>query len=125
MDHDEAADLLARYPRLPGSDVLRARGIQCGPGWRSVVHMLCELLEHDIDNGGARLQVHVIKEKLGSLRVQATDASDYQRGLIAFASRLSETICEICGDPVAEHRAPALPALAARCAKHVGDEVPR
>jgi len=75
--------------------------LNCGDGWFDLIDTLCMAIQARIDEEGLP-QVHVkqIKEKLGTLRFYIfAQGDDYIRGMIHFASGLSERICAVCGAP--------------------------
>lgn len=91
-------DLINRHPRILGH-MTTERGIECGPGWRDLLDVLCLSLEALSAPDGPQVAAVIIKEKLGTLRVQVLNASPAQRGAIDLAGRLSSRICETCGSP--------------------------
>ena len=91
-------DLIKRHPGILGH-MAAERGIECGPGWRDLLDVLCLSLDALADLDGPQVAAMVIKEKLGTLRFQAINASPAQRGAIDLANRLSSRICECCGRP--------------------------
>ena len=91
-------DLIKRHPGILGH-MAAERGIECGPGWHDLLDVLCLSLEALAEPDGLQVAAVIIKEKLGTLRVQVRNASPAQRGAIDLAGRLSSRICETCGRP--------------------------
>ncbi len=68
-------------------------GFECGDGWYGLIDDLCEALQGETDNEGApQIGAMQVKEKLGSLRFRAREASERQRAMIRAALFISERI---------------------------------
>jgi hypothetical protein len=102
MNDTHTAALLAAHPTLFRQ--LRAFGFECDDGWYALLSQLC--IDIDALARAADLQgtdswpaVAVVKEKMGSLRVQGDfgAVADAARHLIDAALLWSTSICERCG----------------------------
>ena len=67
--------------------------IECASGWKSLYEPLIDLCKKE------NVEVHQVKEKFGTLRFYTGEAPEYVMDHIANAEILSETTCELCGDP--------------------------
>ena len=117
-------DLVNRHPRILGPIATGERGIECGPGWRDLLDVLCLSLEALADPDVPQVAAVIIKEKLGTLRVQVSNASPAQRGAIDLAGRLSSRICECCGHPSIPNENTGKAWSPSRCRDHAQAEDP-
>ena len=116
-------DLINRHPGILGH-MATERGIECGPGWRDLLDALCLSLEALAEPDGPQVAAVIIKEKFGTLRVQASNASPAQRGAIDLANRISTRICECCGRPSIPNENMGNEWSASRCRDHAQEEDP-
>ena len=89
--------LLEKYPQLFKNATNRYSpmvfGIECGPGWRSIIESVCRLLE------GKDVVFDQVKEKYGSLRIYWSGPDDgFVEGVIAMAEEMSRQTCDRCGN---------------------------
>jgi hypothetical protein len=68
-------------------------GVECGPGWRSIIEPLMERCQKE------GVSIFQIKEKFGGLRFYVGPASDDLHKAIHESEDKSFTICEQCGAP--------------------------
>lgn len=105
MTPERETELYSEHPRLliygpgQGENLPMQFGIQCGDGWHSLIHCLLGFAQHHAAQIGVQPVVLQIKEKLGTLRVHWRGADEVVRDLTQFAEDLSQSICEVCGDP--------------------------
>jgi hypothetical protein len=70
-------------------------GFDCGPGWRDLIlWALAGMVAAD-----PLVQIHQIKQKFGSLRINPQSDSDEVWRLSSEAEARSLHICELCGQP--------------------------
>lgn len=104
-----------RWPSAPlgtmGARALARWGIECKPGWRSILVALLDGLEMEIEaqplDRRDTYRVVQIKEKFGRLAVYlASDATQAMWDAIDDAGEQSIKVCEVCGAPgvLAERR---------------------
>lgn len=67
------------------------------PGWGKIINDLLKEL-HKLKKNGERVEINLIKEKYGCLRVQGK-FSDRANDLITLVMNRSEETCAICGEP--------------------------
>lgn len=73
-------------------------------GWVVLVHRLCQLLLRSVQLGHPALCIERITRCDGILILDGFHGSDYQKGMIGFASYMSRFTCEVCGsDGVARY----------------------
>jgi len=119
MTKELAQKLFDRFefyrPHLPMTVNLMCFGFECGDGWFQLIWDLSEKLEELekkklesipsneiakeelLDSNEHKFNVVQVKEKFGTLRFYADNASNEQYDLINEAEKLSETTCEVCG----------------------------
>ena len=98
---DKFEQFQAKYPNLfrqyPRS------GFDLRPGWETLVHCLCHVLECEIkrlpEEVRADVQCAQVKEKFGGLRFYMTSQSPAMDGAISVAESMSFHLCETCGKP--------------------------
>ena len=97
-------ELIKKHPKLfkqkdlPMTQTAMCWGIECGPGWYSIIDELCTGLQNLTDKQGhPQVEFTQVKEKFGSLRVYTDGASAAQFELIDRAEELSMETCERCG----------------------------
>lgn len=79
-------------------------GFTCGDGWFDLIERLCAAISAKVRDGSSPPVVaRQVKEKLGRLRFRFRGGDDEIRRLVLIAEELSETTCEICGEPGAAH----------------------
>lgn len=66
-----------------------------GDGWASIVGELWDLCKRQ----DPPVMIHQVKEKFGGLRFYVGGASGEVHDAIEKAERVSETVCEKCGEP--------------------------
>ncbi len=101
------------YPRifiersLSTKESCMGRGLETGNGWFPLINSLCHNIQNYIDTHNkyqknepliSQVVFLQVKEKFGGLRIYHSGGDAYCRGLIAMASTLSYTVCELCGD---------------------------
>lgn len=75
-------------------------GIECGPGWRTIIEQCCEEIgRRQQHTGRDDFAFTQIKEKFGSLRLYHYGGDEYIEGVIAMAEAMSSKTCESCGKP--------------------------
>lgn len=105
MTPERETELYSTHPRLliyrpgQGENLPMQFGIECGDGWHSLIHCLLGFAQYHAAQTGVQPVVLQIKEKLGTLRVHWRGADEVVRDLTQFAEDLSQSICEVCGDP--------------------------
>lgn len=111
MRHELDEALCAKYPKIFANrhgdmrTTAMCWGFDCGDGWYTLIDQLCGKLQSMTDyNSHApdrfpQIVASQIKEKYGGLRFYVEGASDWQDGVISFAEYLSESTCEVCGNP--------------------------
>lgn len=93
--------LFDKYPQLftqknlPPSQSNMCFGFECGDGWFTLLDNLCSLIQ---SNKETETQATQIKEKFGGLRFYYTGGNDFIDGAVMLAEKMSEHICEECGD---------------------------
>lgn len=113
MSPEKESILLNRYPLLfrnnrnPNANSLIDGGFACGDGWFNIINDLCKTIHDAFANSGLPESecpiVAQVKEKFGGLRYY-TEAVNPAISNIVYSSiseyeRISETICEFCGNP--------------------------
>lgn len=110
MNSDLENKLYAKYPQLFQDKDLgvekscMAWGLECGDGWYTLIDTMCASIESRETNIKAKtvnytgVKFEQVKEKFGGLRVYFSGGDDYIKGIISFASDMSYTICENCGN---------------------------
>lgn len=105
-------ELTKRYPLI----FKRGVAVDCGPGWKSILEVLCEALQRSSEAPGAsQIEAVQIKEKFGALRVSTYPRTPESSQLLSFAEALSMHVCEVCGCPGTLHSDPP---LRTRCEQH-------
>jgi hypothetical protein len=105
MTLDVDRTLSERYPEIFARRQDRTSpmgwGIACGPGWFTLLDVLCTCLQAETDSQGApQVVASQVKEKFGELSFHVRGPlSPTQRDMISFAQALSLRTCEICGRP--------------------------
>jgi hypothetical protein len=111
---DEA--LCKKYPKIfrdrHGDKMTTAMcwGMECGDGWYNIIDALCSQIQGHIDNSvrnwartGAEPLNQVVatqvKEKYGTLRFYYDWGDDYVEGVVDMAEAISDSTCEVCGEP--------------------------
>lgn len=75
-------------------------GFECGDGWYTLIHDLCQSIMTHCSTTGDPVPVAVqVKEKYGGLRFYVDDATDHVQKIIDHYERISDGICEVCGEP--------------------------
>lgn len=86
--------LFREYPRS---------GFDLSPGWKTLVHTLCQILETQIHYLPEEIRADAycaqVKEKFGGLRFYMNSQSPEMTGAIRMAENMSFHICETCGKP--------------------------
>ena len=77
-------------------------GVECSPGWFSIIYSMCEKLSK-LESLPETFYITQIKEKFGTLNVYRVNEPIQARGIIMDAENLSATTCEKCGVPNAGH----------------------
>ena len=94
-------DFQAEYPNL--FKVYPRSGFDLRPGWETLVHTLCSILEFQIKHLPEELRSNFycaqVKEKFGGLRFYMTASALEMEGAITMAENMSLHICEECGKP--------------------------
>jgi hypothetical protein len=105
------------YPELFASPHLRE--IRCYPGWVGLLNALCRTLQNYVDDypDARQLVIVQIKEKWGGLRVYVDGGDAFTKGVIALATEVSLTMCEVCGQ---RGSLVGDPWVSVRCAQHLG-----
>lgn len=98
---DKFEEFQQKYPRL-FKEYPRS-GFDLSPGWETLIHTLCSILEEQIERLPEEVRDAVqcaqVKQKFGSLRFYMTNESPEMSGAIAMAEAMSAHICETCGLP--------------------------
>ena len=104
MDKELQNKLVKEYPiifseiGLSPQESCMAFGLEVGDGWYWIIDQLCSQLQFHTDvNNYPQVIVSQVKEKFGGLRFYVQSANREQYDIIAFAERLSNSICEQCG----------------------------
>lgn len=104
MNLRKTEKLLTSYPLLYRE--LRERSFECGDGWFDLVWQVSAEIESAAQLEGIPKtaeswpSVGILKEKVGTLRVQfRTRVSGAIRALVNKAGERSAEICELCGAP--------------------------
>jgi len=101
MKRELQKQLFDNYPELfkqkdlPPSQSNMCFGFECGDGWYTLLDSLCSLIQ---SNKETETQVTQVKEKFGGLRFYYIDGNDFIDGAVMLAEKMSEYICEECGD---------------------------
>jgi hypothetical protein len=76
-------------------------GFECGEGWYNLIDSLCTCIQHYLDYKPEVTQVVAlqVKEKYGGLRFYFSGGNEYIHGLVAMTEYLSQSTCEVCGNP--------------------------
>jgi hypothetical protein len=76
-------------------------GFECDSGWYNLIDSLCTCIQHYLDYKPEVTQVvaEQVKEKFGSLRFYYRGGDKYIEGLVDMIDYLSQSTCEICGNP--------------------------
>ena len=106
MNEITEADLIDRHPLIfqdryaSVEKSCMAFGIECGPGWYSVLDVLFEKTTHycEVEDFPSPKAIQ-IKEKFGGLRVYLDVTTPYIDGLISMAECIADATCEVCGAP--------------------------
>jgi len=111
MSPELDALLCEKYPKifaqrnLPMTQTTMCWGFECGDGWFTLIDVLCELIQHDIDvHGAPQLEARQVKQKFGELRFYTTSATEIQFTQIDMATAMSKRTCEECGAPAKQSR---------------------
>lgn len=127
MDNEDFFEELAKaYPHLMEKSRV---DIAVDKGWWPIIENMCHVLYYECSNAENRLRasiqypigdngeresacrkalqeaadklpsIRVIKEKFGTMRVYADNASESDGAVIDFAERMSSITCEKCGKP--------------------------
>ena len=106
MDKTLDDKLVAKYPKIfrdRHASLMQSAmpwGFECDDGWYNLIDHLCEALQWDTDmNKGPQVITSQVKEKYAGLRFYTQGHSNYQDGMISFAEKMSQYICEECGHP--------------------------
>jgi len=110
MSPENTKKLFEKFPKIfsgkdePLTQNLMGFGFECGDGWYNLIDALCGSLQWDTDKNNyngryPQIKAVQVKEKYGSLRFYTAGATDYQQGMVDFAETMSETTCELCGQP--------------------------
>ena len=105
MTPESEAELYARHPRLlvyppgQGPDLPMHHGIECGDGWLTLIDCLLATAQIRTGSDGNPPVVLQIKQKFGELRVYWRESNETVCGMTWLAARLSQHICEVCGQP--------------------------
>ncbi len=95
-------------------------GIAVGDGWYEIINDLCSIIQSHLDwcnstghyaargpmkhiEEAPQLKATQVKEKFGGLRFYVMGDTEYSRGVITMAERLSRRTCEDCGMPGKDH----------------------
>jgi len=96
--------LFKKYPKIfadinkSPQETCMCWGIETGDGWYKLIDNLCSQLQAETDSGkNGQVIANQIKEKYGTLRFYASNASATQDLMIDNACQLSEQTCEKCG----------------------------
>jgi hypothetical protein len=103
MKRELQKQLFDKYPQLftqkdlPPTQSNMCFGFECGDGWFTLLDNLCKII---YDDRGYSYDVTVtqVKEKFGGLRFYYTGGNDFISGAVMLAEKMSEHICEECGD---------------------------
>lgn len=123
MNEELQEKLFKDYPEifkdkdLPETESCMFRGVDTGDGWFGLINSLCEALQQETDEGNyPQVVAEQVKNKYGSLRfyfrLEHTGESnparsvEYLKGMVSFAEKMSNTICEKCGAPGKRHGLP-------------------
>lgn len=98
MNLDVEKELIEKHPKLFENVGQQGScmnfGIECGPGWESIIRSVCESLD------GRDVRFDQIKEKWGALRIYFTASAEdgkYAAGVVRMAENMSRKNCERCG----------------------------
>lgn len=128
--------LRTEFPKMfPGGDI----GVWVGPGWQTIVAILCATIQRHIDTAESRLQwlvdrgqlpedyepieqvtVSQIKEKFGELRFYYDGGDDHINGLVIMAEEWASRTCEECGKPGTARRDGWIKTL---CDEHAAERI--
>lgn len=81
-----------------------AWGIECGPGWYSIIESACDLIQQhekdkEDDSNYFPAKFEQVKEKYGGLRMYFSGGDEYVEGVLAMAEAMSYKTCDVCGSP--------------------------
>lgn len=107
MNDELDKTLVEKFPKLfadrykSAQETCMCWGFDHGNGWYNLINSLCSCIQHYLDYKPEVSQVVVdqVKEKYGSLRFYFHGGDEYIRGLVKMVEYLSESTCEICGNP--------------------------
>lgn len=111
-DDEYDAFMVAKFPaifaerHLSRQETCMCRGFDgIGPGWRKLLHDLCEKLQRLGDLMGTTIRATQVKSKFGTLRfyydiTSDTDQldSDIVSNIVSLAESRAGWTCEVCGD---------------------------
>ena len=105
MDYDQVLEAQKRLEeKFPKMFSGKYGGLEIGPGWVSLVELLCTYIQGHADWEQKRnpdfqqVTVEQIKEKFGTLRFYYSGGDEYVSGLVSLAEGMSAHICEVCGN---------------------------
>jgi len=95
-------------------------GLAVGDGWYDIINDLCSIIQHHLDwcnstghyagrgpmdhiEEAPQLKATQVKEKFGGLCFYVIGGTEYSRGVITMAEKLSRRTCEDCGMPGWDH----------------------
>ena len=78
-------------------------GLECGPGWYSIIESVCGLIQQHEENKKDDstyfpVKFDQVKEKYGGLRIYFSGGDEYVEGIINMAEAVSYNTCEVCGN---------------------------
>ena len=103
MKRELQKQLFDTYPALfkekdlPPSRSNMCFGFECGDGWYTLLDNLCKII-YDDRGDGHNITVTQVKEKYGRLCFYYYGGDDVISGAVMLAEKMSENICEICGN---------------------------
>ena len=89
------SELPKKYPRVFNDKPFY---FECNDGWYDLLDHLCYMIDDRQVKVGLDIHVSQIKEKFGGLRFYCYGGDDVVYYLVDFASKLSYTVCEQCGN---------------------------
>lgn len=107
MNEELDKTLVEKFPKIfvdrykSAQETCMCWGFECCNGWYNLIDSLCTCIQHYLDYKPEVSQVVVdqVKEKFGSLRFYFHGGDEYIQGLVDMVCYLSESTCEICGNP--------------------------